>query len=102
MIASRLSSDGDTPAIEFIPAPIDGDDPYVIYGKLLLACSGVARKLEQTLDMKIGLLERSSRAESVVYSPLAKVITNKIGQVSLEGIGKINASLPNRYGEFEF
>jgi predicted transcriptional regulator len=94
-------NDGDTPTIEFIPAPIDGDDPYVIYGKLLLGCNDVAKNLEQTLDMKIGL-ERSSRGEWVVYNPLAKVITNKIGQVSLEGIGKINASLPNRYGEFEF
>jgi hypothetical protein len=95
-------NEGDSPTIEFIPAPIDGDDPYAIYGKLLLGCNDVARKLEQTLGMKIGLLELSSKAEWVVYSPLAKVITNKIGQVSLEGIGKINASLPNRYGEFEF
>jgi hypothetical protein len=93
-IKIRLNA-GETPTIEFIPAPIDGDDPYAIYGKLLLGCSDVARKLEKTLGMKIGLLERSCKGEWVVYNPLAKVITNKIGQITLEGIGKINASLPN-------
>lgn len=30
------------------------------------------------------------------------VITDKIGRVTFDGIGKINASLPNRYVEFEY
>ena len=34
--------------------------------------------------------------------PLAKTISHNIGRVTVEGIGKINASLPGRYGEFEF
>lgn len=52
--------------------------------------------------MQIGRLELSSRGEWVVYNPLAKAITNMTGRITVDGIGKINASLPNRYGEFEF
>ena len=52
--------------------------------------------------MQIGRLELSSKGEWVVYNPLAKAITNTTGRITVDGIGKINASLPNRYGEFEF
>jgi hypothetical protein len=52
--------------------------------------------------MQIGRLELSSKAEWVVYNPLAKAITNTTGRITVDGICKINASLPNRYGEFEF
>jgi hypothetical protein len=51
--------------------------------------------------MQIGRLELSSKAEWVIYNPLAKAITNKIGRVTVEGVGMINASLPDRYGEFQ-
>lgn len=52
--------------------------------------------------MRIGRLELSSKGAWVVYNPLAKAIVDKIGRVTVEGIGKINASLPGRNGEFEF
>ena len=52
--------------------------------------------------MQIGRLELSSKGEWVVYNPIAKAITNKIGRVTVDGIGMINASLPDRHGEFEF
>jgi len=93
---------GASPTIEFLPAAIDGNDPNKIYIKLFSDCTEVAKHLEQILDMQIGMIELSSKGEWVVYNPLAKAITNKIGRVTVDGIGKINASLPNRYGEFEF
>jgi hypothetical protein len=93
---------GDTPTIEFLPGTVDGNDPLKLYFKLYSDCDEVAKHLEQTLDMQIGRLELSSKAEWIVYNPLAKAITNTIGRVTVNGIGKINASLPNRYGEFEF
>jgi predicted transcriptional regulator len=93
---------GDTPTIEFLPAAIDGNDPINLYLRLFSDCNEVAKNLEETLDMQIGELELSSKAEWVIPNPLAKAITNKIGRVTVEGIGMINASLPNRYGEFEF
>lgn len=52
--------------------------------------------------MEIGRLELSSKGEWVVYNPLAKVITGITGRITVDGVGKINASLPGRIGEFEF
>jgi predicted transcriptional regulator len=95
-------NDGDNPTIEFLPAAIDGNDPDKLYIKLFSDCNEVAKHLEQTFDMQIGRLELSSKGEWVIYNPLAKAITNTTGRITVDGIGKINASLPNRYGEFEF
>jgi predicted transcriptional regulator len=95
-------NDGDDPTIEFIPSAIDGSDPLQLYFRIFSDCNEVANNLEQTLDMRIGRLELSSKAEWVIYNPLAKAITNKIGRVTVEGVGMINASLPDRHGEFEF
>jgi DNA-binding transcriptional ArsR family regulator len=95
-------NDGENPTIEFLPGPIDGNDPIKLYCSLVLDCNDVAKNLEQTLDMRIGRLELSSKGEWVYYTPVAKAITEKIGRVTVEGIGKINASLPGRFGEFEF
>lgn len=95
-------NDGDTPTIEFLPTAIEGNDHLQLYIKLYSDCEKVAKHLEQIFDMQIGELELSSKAEWVVYSPLAKGITSKIGRITVDGVGKINASLPNRYGEFEF
>ena len=92
---------GEKPTIEFLPGAIDGREPIKLYIKLFSDCDKVARNFEQIFDMQIGELELSSKAEFVIPNPLAKEIT-KIGRVTVEGIGKINASLPNRYGEFEF
>jgi len=95
-------NDGNNPTIEFLPAAIDGEDPLQLYFRLFSDCDEVAKNLEQRFDMQIGRLELSSKGEWIVYNPLAKAITNITGRVTVDGIGKINASLPNRYGEFEF
>jgi hypothetical protein len=93
---------GNNPTIEFLPAAIDGKDPLKLYFKLYSDCGEVAKNLEEMFDMQIGRLELSSKGEWVIYNPLAKAITNMTGRITVEGIGKINASLPNRYGDFEF
>jgi hypothetical protein len=93
---------GNDPTIEFIPSAIDGDDPIKLWFEPFHDCNDAAKKIEQTLDIKIGRLELSSKGERVVYHPLAKMITKTIGRVTVDGIGKINASLPDRLGEFEF
>jgi hypothetical protein len=95
-------NDGDNPTIEFLPAAVDGNDPNKLYIELFSDCDEVAKNLEQRFDMQIGRLELSSKGEWVVYNPLAKAITNMIGRITVEGIGMINASLPDRHGEFEF
>ena len=56
-------NNGKYPTIEFLPDSVDGDDPYRLYCSLILTCNDVARNLEQTLDMRIGRLELSSKGE---------------------------------------
>ena len=63
-------NDGKSPSIEFIPSPIDGENPWELFGILYNDCNEVARKLEQLLDMEIGRLELEPGAEWVVYDPL--------------------------------
>jgi DNA-binding MarR family transcriptional regulator len=96
-------NDGKVPSIEFIPSPIDGNNPWELFGILFNDCNEVARRLEQTLDMDIGRLEIEHGAEWAIYNdPVAKLISKFNGQISVEGLGKINASKPLRRGEIEF
>jgi hypothetical protein len=91
-----------TPSIEFIPSPIDGSNPWELLGILFYDCNEVARKLEQILDMEIGRLEIENGPEWVVYDPVANFISKQNGQITVDGIGKINASKPLRRGEIEY
>jgi hypothetical protein len=93
---------GKSPTIEFLPSPLDGDNPWELSGILYHECTEAARKLEQTLDMEIGRLEMESGAEWVVYDPVARTICKSNGQVTIEGVGKVNASKPFRRGEVEY
>lgn len=93
---------GKSPSIEFIPSPIDGSDLWQLFGILFNDCNEAARKLEQTLDMKIGRLEIEHGAEWVVYDPVANIISKQSGQITVDGLGKINASKPLRRGEIEY
>lgn len=93
---------GKSPTIEFIPSPVEGSDPYYLRDKELDACKAAAKKIQESLEVEIGELEVSSRAEYVVYSSLAKEISKSIGQIDVKGIGKLNSSRPHRRGEFEF
>ena len=52
--------------------------------------------------MEIGRLQLESGAEWVVYDPVAKLISRYNGQITVDGLGKINASKPLRRGELEY
>lgn len=93
---------GDTPTIEFIPAPVEGDEPYKLFAKLLYDCDSAARILEQRLHMQLGRLDLSSHGEWLTYDPIARAYTKHNGQVTIEGLAKVNASKPRCIGEFEF
>lgn len=95
-------NNGKSPSIEFIPSPIDGNNPWELVGKLYFECNEVARKLEQLLDMEIGRLETEHGSEWVVYDPVANFISKQNGQITVDGLGKINASKPLRRGELEY
>jgi hypothetical protein len=49
----------------------------------------------------IGILY-PSKGEWVVYDPIAKSLFNQFGQITIDGIGRVNASKPRRIGEFEW
>ena len=95
-------NNGKTPSIEFIPSAIDGNNPWELIGILFNECNEVARKLEQLLGMEIGRLEIEHGAEWVVYDPVARIISKQNGQITVDGLGKINASKPHRKGELEY
>ncbi|HEY7078841.1 MAG TPA: helix-turn-helix domain-containing protein [Nitrososphaeraceae archaeon] len=90
------------PTIEFLPSPIEGDNPWELYGLLYYECTEVARKLEDLFEMEIGILKMESRPEWVVHDPLANQICKYNGQITVEGLAKINASKPSRIGAFEY
>ena len=90
------------PSIEFIPSPINGSNPWELFGILYNDCNEAAKKLEQTLDMEIGRLEIEKHPEWIVYDPVASIISKQNGQITVEGLGKINASKPLRRGELEY
>ncbi|MGE5661295.1 MAG: hypothetical protein ACM3X1_03510, partial [Ignavibacteriales bacterium] len=94
--------DGKIPSIEFIPSPINGSNPWELYGILYNDCNEVARKLEQILCMEIGRLEIEHGPEWVVYDPVASIISKQNGQITVDQLGKINASKPLRRGELEY
>jgi hypothetical protein len=93
---------GKVPTVEFIPSPVEGDNPFHLYSMLLYESSKAAQTLEDTIGMEVGKLELSSRAEWLTYDPLARSFCKIHGQVRYEGIAKVNASKPRDMGEFEF
>jgi hypothetical protein len=95
-------NDGKIPTIEFIPSPINGSNPWELFGILYNDCTEVARKLEQLLGIEIGRLEIEHGAEWVVYDPVASIISKLNGQITVDQLGKINASKPLRRGELEY
>lgn len=95
-------NDSKKPSIEFLPSSIVGDDPWQLCGILYHECSKVAEKLEEVLDMEIGRLKFEQGIEWVVYDPVAKLLCKYNGQITIDGLGKVNASKPYRRGEVEF
>ena len=95
-------NEGINPTIEFRPSPIEGDNPWELCCILYHKCTEVAKKLEEIFDMEIGRLEMESRPEWVVYDPLATQICKYNGQITVDGLAKINASKPSRIGAFEY
>ena len=93
---------GKNPTLELIPSPLNGDDPYDIYTRLVFECMNVIQTLNSRIGIEVGMPKLSSRGEWLVYDPLARAFCKVNGQVTYEGIAKVNASTPRKLGEFEF
>jgi hypothetical protein len=99
----RLNN-GSVPTLLLLPSPVEGDDPFQLYTIMVFACVNAIIQLNDKFGLRVGPLELGSRGEWLVYDPVAKFFCKKngYGQVTYDGIGKINASPPRHIGEFEF
>ena len=97
-------NDGEVPTLVLLPSPVEGDDPFQLYTVMVFACVNVLLELHDKIGLKVGSLELGSRGEWLVYDPVAKSFckNNGHGQVTYDGVGKVNASPPRHIGEFEF
>jgi predicted transcriptional regulator len=97
-------NDGAVPTLVLLPSPVEGDDPFQLYTLMVFVCVNVIIKLNDNLGIRVGSLELGSRGEWLVYDPVAKSFCKNSGhgQVTYDGIGKVNASPPRHIGEFEF
>jgi hypothetical protein len=100
-IKVRLNT-GNTPTLELLPSPIDGDDPYELFITNVYECLNVLMDLYDKIGLRVGKLQLGSRGEWLVYDPIARAFCKHNGQVNYEGIAKVNASKPLNIGEFEF
>ena len=97
-------NDGAVPTLVLLPSPVEGDDPFQLYTIVVCACYNVILELHNRLGLRVGSLELGSRPEWLVYDPVAKSFckNNGHGQITIDGVGKVNASPPRHIGEFEF
>lgn len=93
---------GKKPTIEFLPSATDGDGALELVVTLVQECLRVAFRLEERTGIIIGPLRLEPRGEWVAYSPVARWYSTTYGQVTVKDVGKVNASGPQKIGEFEF
>lgn len=93
---------GKVPTLEFLPSPLDGDDPLDLFIIMVYQCVSVQWDLYNKFGLRTDKLQLGSRGEWLVYDPIARAFCKRIGQVTYEGIAKVNASKPRKLGEFEF
>jgi DNA-binding MarR family transcriptional regulator len=93
---------GKKPTLYFLPSPLEGNDPFDLFVKLVFECVNVIMELHEKLGLRVGPLQLCSRGEWLVYDPAARVFCRVNGQVTYEGVAKVNASKPRCIGEFEF
>ena len=85
---------GKNPTIEFLPSPVEGGDPYEIFVILVFEVVNVILKLNDTMGIRLGPLQLGSRGEWLVFDPMARLFCKTNGQVTYEGVAKVNASRP--------
>lgn len=91
-----------TDSIEVIPSPVEGNHPYELFYAVRSACDNIILDYSDRLKMQVGIGELSSRMEFAIYDPVARAFTKHVGQLTVENLGKINASPPKHVGELEF
>lgn len=93
---------GTNPTLEILPSPVDGDNPNDLIVTTVYECINAILNLYERIGLKVDKLQVSSRPEWLVYDPVAREFCKNNGQVTYDGIGKVNASRPRQIGEIEF
>lgn len=65
-------------------------------------CINATLELYDKIGLRIGRLQVCSKPEWAVYDPVAREFCKHNGQVTYNGIGKVNASKPRKIDELEF
>jgi hypothetical protein len=97
----RLNN-GRVPSLELMPSPVEGNNVYNIMFAVGYECLNALLELYDRTGLRVGKMEVVSKPEWVVYDPVAKAFCKQNGQVTYDGIGKVNASKPRDIGELEF
>ena len=69
---------------------------------MLVDVVNVILDLDRKFGLRVERLRLGSRGEWLVHDPVARFFCKTNGQVTYEGISKLNASKPRSFGEFEF
>ena len=80
-IRVKLNLD-DPPTLLLIPSPIDGDNPNDLIITLVYDCINALWELYNKIGLKVDKLQPCSRAEWLVYDPIAKAFSKNNGQVT--------------------
>ena len=80
----------------------DGNNPNDLFITLVYECVNAILELHNKIGLKVDKLQPCSRPEWLVYDPIAKAFSKNNGQVTYDGIGRVNASPPRHIGELEF
>jgi len=93
---------GKIPFLVIIPSPVEGQNIYDLIVMTVIGCINALYNLSNKIGLEVGNLKVISRPEWMVHDPIAKEFCKNIGQVTYEGVGKVNASKPRHVGELEF
>jgi len=90
------------PSAEFFASNVDGDSISEVSNAANQECLLASIELCNLTGIKFGPLKQAGKPEYAIYDPIAREYCKEFGQVTVEGLGKLNASKPRRIGEFEF
>ncbi len=93
---------GKKPTLEFLPSPVEGNDPFDIFVIMVVDCLNVILELDRKFGLRVERLRLGSRGEWVVRDLVARAYCKTNGQVTYDGIAKVNASKPLSFGELEY
>ncbi len=95
-------NEGKTKKVVFTLTNLPGDRLLDMLLSAIHEYHKAAFRMFELFGIRLGHPEQASRPEYVAYDPLARQVCKDIGQVTIPGVAKINASRPLSRGEMEY